>query len=227
MNKIFSFLVILSAGFCFSSPQGDPGRIGIEISKAIKGNSELLKSYSWKMRLGVEKNGKTEPAKLYMVRFDIDGKLQVTPLNADSEDGRKIRPLKRLKERRKEKKDDFVEKVQELADQYANPTTGQLVDFCQQGRFKAGVGGMKGTLKVHGEKLIQPGDTATLWVRSDGYLPQKIAFTSQLKKNSLTGTIVFRTLENGPVYPARTIVQIASRKNTRITIENFDYNRQE
>ena len=46
-------------------------------------NAAVLRQYAWKMRLALTLNGEPKPPKIYLMRYDIDGKLQKTPTTVE------------------------------------------------------------------------------------------------------------------------------------------------
>jgi hypothetical protein len=87
-----------------------------EFVQAQQANSSALREYTWKSRTELSLHGEVKNIKLEQVRYDLDGRLQKTPIGGAAEESSSPRrggPIgKRVAARKKE---EFKELMQELA----------------------------------------------------------------------------------------------------------------
>ncbi len=197
----------ISAGFLFA--QGpDPGRMALELAKVQNANDKLMRAFSWKTRIEIKKKGETQAVKLDQVRYNLDGKLERTPM---SDDTKKI----------KKKSREWWQGIATLARSYMHPSAGTLVDFFQKAKFQHGTGKMEGTVKITGSAFLNPNDTIRLWVDATTNKFRKMEFFTTLEKDSVNGAIEYKVTPEGLYYPVRTYVQIPNKKVEAI-VETFD-----
>ena len=79
-------------------------------------------------------------------------------------------------------------------------------------------------LVIEGENFVRPGDLVSIWLDSDLQI-RKLLFQTVLDGDRLDGMVVYRPLENGPLHPARIVVDIPAKK-IRAILENYDYSRE-
>ena len=226
---VATLIVGLAAGGAHAQSADDRAQQALLFSKTMKENTMALRHYSWKSRFELKKKGEIKAVKLDLVRFDIDGDLQTTPLT--EEQAKKVRGFgpskwirKGVKKKKQKKTEELVQNIRKLVRGYAFPSPGRMVDFFQQGSITPAAGSV---LKIKGNNFLRPGDTVTMWVEKETLKPQELRFQTVLgeKKELVDGSIDYRTLASGPYYAARVVVQIPKEK-TEATIELFDHVRQ-
>jgi hypothetical protein len=187
-------------------------------AKSEKENAELLRHYTWNMRVSVNKDGDQQPVRLYLVRFTMEGTLQKTLLTPAPE----LRggPFMRMIEKSKMKSaKEAADKLAEVVKQYTTPTPGTMLDFFMKAKFKPSAGDM---LEISGTDFVSPGDTAEYWVDKKTKKPHRFAFSTTMDGNELTGTVHYDQVPKGPLYAAR-IDMALSGANETATIETFNY----
>ncbi len=196
-------------------------QLAIEISGAQRANERAMKNFSWKRRIEMQVKGETKAVKMHLVRFNLEGKPESTPIGGDEE-----KQKHGLRGRKQKQAREWVEEVAEIVLAYTHPSTGTMVDYFGKAEFMKGSGQMQGTLRINGAGIIRPEDTYTLWVDSETRIPRKLEFRTKLEKDQLIGIVYYRTLDSGEFYPGRTIVRVPEQ-DRRVIVETFDYTRQQ
>ena len=205
--------------FDSSMAQGPPrsAQLAFEISGVIKQNAMELKHYSWTRRIELQVKEKTKTVKMHLIRFDADGKPQSTPIGGTDE-----KKKRGLRGRKQKNAKEWFEDVAEIVVSYLHPSPGTLVDVFGKGIITNGSGQMQGTLKIEAKSAIRPGDSYRLWVDLETKVPRKLEFRTELDKDLLNGTVYYRNLDSGLIYPGRAIVHVPA-DDKRVIIETFDY----
>jgi len=113
---------LLLAAFALTASSLASGQQKEQFAQAQKDNAAALRQYTWKTRTEIKLKGESKSVKLEQVRYDLDGKLEKTPIEgapapaAQEEAGRRgRRGGGKLKEKVIEKKkDEFAELLQSL-----------------------------------------------------------------------------------------------------------------
>jgi hypothetical protein len=184
-----------------------------------------IRNYIWTQRTEIVVDEEAKPAQLHLIRFDAEGELQRTPLSAPPEEKKKRGVRGRIQKKKEKKAKEAAQAVSELVKKYTFPSAGTLVDFFQRATFAPGTEAMKGTVQVLGSGFLMPGDSVSFWIDPDTGEARRFTFHTRLNGNSVDGTVNYRTVPDGPAYPARTVVNI-SEEEVRATIENFDFREQ-
>ncbi|MEI6915037.1 MAG: hypothetical protein WCL39_07895 [Armatimonadota bacterium] len=199
----------------------DPIALAKRYSLAATANAEMMKSYGWSMRVEITLDGKTQPAQLYLMRYDSSGKLQktgLTPAPQASKPG--LRGSIQKKKMNEFKA--WSDKLAELLKQYAAPTPGTMLDFYTKATYSAQGDGI---VIVSGNNLLQQGDHADFWMDLYAGTPVQYSFSTNLQKDAVSATIQFDQIPGGPRYAATVNVEVPS-KNMTAKIETFNYVRQ-
>lgn len=201
----------------------DPAAMAKQYAENARQNATVMKQYSWKMRVEMTVDGKTKPAQIYQMRYDVDGVLQKTPLTAP-EPVKKKRGLIRGAIQ-KEKIEDFKEWAEQLAEtvkSYMTPSPGTMMDFYSKATMSPAP---DGTAQMSAGGFLQKGDKATFWVNKETSAPVRYQFSTTLDGDPVDGNVEFHRVTDGPQYAARVTVSVPARKVTA-KIENFDYLKQ-
>ena len=83
MNRFAVAAAIAVTSVALSAQSPDLAAKIQKFGEGAKANAAALKAYSWKQRVQVTLKGEAKPAKLYQMRYDVDGKLQKTALTAE------------------------------------------------------------------------------------------------------------------------------------------------
>ncbi len=210
----------------------DMSALAKKFGESAQANAAALKQYSWKMRVGVTVKGDAKPPKLYEMRFDLDGKVQKTPLTADappsaSDSGGQGRRGGRLKEKIKEKKiaemKEWAGDLAELTKQYITPSPEVLQAFFGKATAVQAPGGL---VQIYAEGVIAPGDKVVYEIEPQTQALKRYMFHTSLEGDPVDGQVEFARLSDGPNYAARTTVNVPA-KQVSAQIENFDYLKQQ
>ncbi|HUV14641.1 MAG TPA: hypothetical protein VMY18_13435 [Acidobacteriota bacterium] len=179
-----------------------------DFSQRIAENAKQLRSYSWTKRVEVREQGKVVATRLEKVRYDIDGKMQRTPLGGEGEISSELATESR-----------------NLVDRgfaYTQPDPLKISTFLQQkASFWEGKGAGAGTLRIEGENFLQSGDQVEIRVKNDR--PDRVEVEAKHKGTDLYIRGDFRGIpEGGPNYVARMTVAYPAR-GLELMVENFDY----
>ena len=183
-------------------------------------NAASMKRYSWKMRVEMTVDGKTHPAQIYQMRYDLDGNLQKTALTAP-EQVKKKRGLIRGAIQ-KEKIEDFQEWSEKLAEtvkRYMAPSPGTMMDFYGKAVMSPAP---DGTAQMSAAGFLEKEDRATFWVNRETGDPVRYRFLAQLDGDAVDGSLEFSRVAGGPQYPARVTVSVPAKKVTA-KVENYDF----
>jgi hypothetical protein len=217
--------LLLATGASWAQEKPNPVDAAVQISKAQKANAMAIRNYIWTQRTEIVVEGKANPAQLHLIRFDVEGEIQRTPMNAPPEEKKKRGVRGRVQKKAEKKAKEAAQAVSELVKKYTFPSTGTLVDFFQKATFAPGTEAMKGTVHVQGSGFLMPGDSVSFWFDQDTGEARRFTFHTSLDGNSVDGAVDYRALPDGPTYPARTVVDIPEEE-VRATIENFDFREQ-
>ena len=206
-----------------------------QFAQAQKENSAALEQFTWKSRTELKLKGESKNVNLEQVRYDIDGKLQKTAIGAPPQEQPKERSSRRGRrgrERVKEKiienkKEEFAELMQglaQLAGSYAHMPPEGLQKFAQNAGIGQGEGPLQGTVQIRSGDVLHAGDLMSVWVDPASYNMRQVEIHSIYEEKPVTVTVEFRSVADGPTYPARSTLSYPD-KEIELTVENYDYER--
>jgi hypothetical protein len=202
----------------------DPAELAVQVSEKREESRKNLLQYSWKTRTEITIKGETKLLKLELVRFDVDGRMQKTTLSEEKPDKRKKRGVRgRVQKRKSEEKKEWFGELHGLLGQYSLPSTGKVLDFLDKATF--GPGDRPGTVRIRGTSVVQPGDELTMWIDSDTKEINLTKVRTRLDGDTVLLETNHDSLASGLRYQARSIITVPA-KDVRMTVENFDYNKQ-
>lgn len=214
---IIGALLVMQAGSAIAQNQ-NAFAMAADYAKSAKENAALLRQYTWDMRVSVTKDGDTKPARLYLVRFTVDGTEEKTLLTPAPE----LRggPIRRTIEQEKMVlAKGRADKLAGVVKKYTTPTPGAMLDFYMKAKYTRSADGM---LEISGTDFISPGDTAEFWVDEKTKKPHRFAFTTSMEGKPLAGTVTYEQVPSGPLYAGRIDLTI-SAKEMGALIETFNY----
>ena len=198
----------------------DMAAMAQQVGQSAKANAAALRMYSWQERVEVTLKGEAKPAKLFAMRFDLDGTLQKTPLTAEAPQAQGRGVVGRIK---KKKKAEFKEWAADLADlckDYLTPSPALLQAFFAKVSTAPAPGGF---VQLYAAGVIAPGDKLVYEIDPKTQALSRVLFHATLEGDPVDGTVEFATVPGGgPSYPARTTVRVPAKKITA-KIENFNY----
>lgn len=221
MRKLFmataGALLLVQAGSV--SAQGKNAfAMAADFAKSAKENAGLLRKYSWNMRVEVTEDGEAKPARLYLVRFTIDGTMEKTLLTPAPElhGGPFMRMIEKQKMASAKKMADTLAAV---VKKYTAPTPGTMLDFFMKAKYTPAEHDM---LEISGSDFVEPGDLVHFWVDKKTKKPHRFAFASSMDGKKLTGVVNYQQVPKGPLYAARIDIDIPSESESAL-IETFNY----
>jgi hypothetical protein len=191
-------------------------------SEAAKTNGALMRQYSWKMRIEVTIKGDTKKPMIYLMRFDLDGKLQKTLLTAPQPKKKRRGLRKRIAKKKIAEVKKWANKLTDLVKRYTTPSPGVMLDFYMKASFTPLA---DGTLEIKAGGFLQSVDKATFLHDSQSQQLKQFIFSTTLDDEKVLGKVDYAKVSNGPAYAARTIVQVPGKKVTAV-VENFDFLKQ-
>jgi hypothetical protein len=194
-----------------------------QFGQSAKQNAMALRMYTWQMRVEVTLKGDAKPAKLFAMRFDADGVVQKTALNAAPPEP----PTGGLKGRIKAKKvaelKEWADDLADLCKGYLAPSPALLQGFFAKVLTKSAPGGF---VQLYADGVISPGDKLTYEIDPKTQALHRVLFHATLDGDPIDGTVEFANVPGGgPSYAARTTVAAPAKKLTA-KIENSSYVRQ-
>ncbi len=194
---------------------------------AQRANGGLLRSYIWQSRTQVQVEGETKKVLLYEVRFDLDGKVQRTEVGGTAppqKSSRRKRGVRaRITKKKQEKGQELARLVTDVAKDYTMASAGTWLDFFQKASYHDGEGDLEGTIRVQASGFVVAGDTVKIWIDSGTDLPRQFEFWTTRDGQVVEGTVEYRAIEDGPNYPARTVIRLPGKRVMEAKVENFDY----
>jgi hypothetical protein len=177
------------------------------LEKRLSDNYRALRQYSWTMRTAVAVQEQQISVTVEKMRYDIDGKLQVTPLGGS---GQLTPDMQHL-----------VDALARLAYSYSQPDPAKFQAFFGKTSQWAGQGKNAGTLRIEGKGFLRDDDTVEIIARNDR--ADTAAVQTSLQGAAVTVEAQYLALPNdGPRYVARLAAAIPSEL-VELTIETFDY----
>jgi hypothetical protein len=200
----------------------DPAKMAVQISENREENSKNLREYSWKTRTEVTIKGETKLLKVQLVRFDVDGQMQKTTISEEKpKQKRGVRG--RIQKKKGKEKQEWFGELHHLLEQYSLPSTGKILDFLDKASF--GPGDRPGTIRIHGTSVVKDGDELTMYIDAE----TKEAKLTKVRTRLDGDTVLLETnhdrLDSGLSYSARSIITVPAEE-VRMTVENFDYDKQ-
>jgi len=199
IGGLVSLLVLATA---LPAAQRNEGTVG-ELSM----NPTALRAYSWSTRTAVTLQGKQASVKVDKMRYDLDSRLQVTPLGGSGQ----LSP----------ERQQFVDALSRFALSYAQPDGQKFASFVARADQWEGRGSKAGITRIEGRDFLQPDDYVQINARNGRMDTGR--FDSSLNGAPVVIEAEYRTLpDNGPVYVARLTARVPSEA-LELTLENFDY----
>ena len=231
MNKLIptTVLAIGLAAVIASAQQKE------QFVQAQQANTAALREYTWKRRTELKLKGESKKVTMEQVRYDIDGKLEKTPIGGAPEQPPKEQPASgrgrrggRLKQKVIEnKKEEFAELMQNLgalAASYGHLPQDKLQAFAKTATVAKGEGANAGTVHIQGANVLVDGDSMSVWIDPASYMMRRVEIGTSLEKKPVRLVSEYRSVDNGPTYQARAVLQYPE-KQIELTIENFEYQR--
>jgi hypothetical protein len=202
-----------------------------EFIRAQQANKAALREYTWKRRTELKLKGETRNVTLELVRYDIDGRLQKTPIggSADDRDAKPSAPLgrggllqHRIVAKKKGQFEELMRDLAALAGSYAELTPSQLQAFGRGATISPGDAPLTGTVRLHGRNVVASPDDMSVWIDPKTFATRRVEIETTLESKPVDLTSDYRTLDNGLTYQARTVLRYLD-KELELVVESFEY----
>ena len=187
-------------------------------TQSARRNAEMLRQYTWTMRVVLTADEKQQPPQLYLMRFDPSGKLQKTPITVQKQKTYRGFLGKKKKKKADEMKQ-YLSGLSDLVKNYTAPTPDQMAHFFTRAQYAPQP---NGTVKVAGTNFLQQGDSVSYAVNQATKQPVLLSFSTELDSDRVTGTVQYEQVPKGPRYAAQTMVSVPTRK-LHLQVDTFDY----
>lgn len=196
-----------------------------KFAQARQQNALALRQYAWKSRTEIRKGGETKSIQLAMMRYDLNGAVQKTPLAGTLQQQLPTHGLRGLIAQKK--KENFMETLDglgRLGRAYGELSPNDMQRFMATATVTPEMGPQQKLLRISGGNVLQPGDAMTIWVDLTTRKQRRVEIRTSLDRKPVRIVSDFQDLPQGPTYMARSVVDYPSDELTLIT-ENFDYER--
>jgi hypothetical protein len=191
--------------------------------QAQRENTLALRTYEWKSRTEIRRDGETKSAQLFLMRYGMDGNLQKTPIGGTPAAEQPRLPLKRIVVKKKTKElQELVAALGELAHAYANLPSDRMQALMSSAVVITPLDGPGDAVQVQAKAVLEQGDVMTLWIDSETQQQRKVEIRTSLDEQPVTIVSEFRGLPEGPTYAARVVVDCPSERLQLIT-DAFDF----
>ncbi|MEE8349606.1 MAG: hypothetical protein V3R94_08555 [Acidobacteriota bacterium] len=179
-----------------------------EISKRLTNNYSALRQYSWNIRTEVRLMDQQISVTVEKIRYDLEGKLQITPLGGSGQLSPEMQPL--------------INDLAKLSMDYAQPDPKAFERFFKKAEIWEGKRGGVGTIRIEGENFLRSGDYLDLRGRNNR--AEQLEVGTMLNSTTpITINGVYRSLPNdGPTFVARLEVSVPEEE-IEVIIESFDH----
>ncbi len=215
----FGMVILLLTGVAF------PSQMDRSFARLQQQNAGALAQYAWKSRTEIRKGGETRSVQLALMRYDIDGTLQKTPISSTPEQKLPTHGIRgRIAQKKKENFLETLDSLGRLAKSYSELSADEMQRFMAAARVTPEVVSQQKLISISGSNLLQPGDSMTVWVDLVTKKQRRVEIQTTLDKKPVRIVSDFQDLPQGPTHMARSVIDYPSEELTLLT-ENFDYER--
>jgi hypothetical protein len=196
-----------------------------KLAQSQQQNAQALRQYTWKSRTEIRKGGETKNVQLALMRYDMNGTMQKTPISSTPQQQLPTRGLRGLIAQKK--KENFLETMNSLgalARSYSELSPYEMQRFMATAMVTPEMGPQQKLFRIQGSNVLQPGDSMIVWVDAVTRKQRRVEIHTTLERKPVRIVSDFQDLPQGPTHMARSIVDYPSEELTLIT-ENFDYER--
>ena len=230
MSKLIPITVFLAIGLLSAGASAQQKE---QFVAAQQANKAALREYTWQRRTELKLKGESKKVTTEQIRYDIDGKLQKTPIGGAPEQAPPEQPAAgrgrrggRVKAKVIEnKKEEFAELMQNLGAlvaSYGQLPQDKLQAFAKNATTGKGEGAEAGTVRIQGGNVLVDGDSMSIWIDPTSFMMRRVEIATSLDKKPVSLVSEYRSLDNGPTYQARSVLQYPD-KQIELTVENFEY----
>jgi hypothetical protein len=203
-------------------------------AESQKANAQALRQYSWKSRTEIKLKGESKNVKVEQVRYDLNGKLQKTPIAgpppaapaaaaAPARGGRGGGRLKnKVIENKKEEFGEMMQGLGQLVASYGQLPPEKMQAFAANATKGKGEGAMDGTAQIKGANVLLQGDSMTMWIDPTSQMMRRVEIKTLYEGKPATLITDYRSVPNGPTYMAQAMLTYPE-KNVELTVDNYEY----
>jgi hypothetical protein len=222
-------VLLLALGATLVLAQGQP-----TFADSQKANAQALRQYSWKSRTEIKLKGESKNVKVEQVRYDLNGKLQKTPVAgpppaapaaaaAPARGGRGGgRLTSKVIENKKEEFGEMMQGLGQLVASYGHLPPEKTQAFAASATKGKGEGAMEGTAQIHGANVLVEGDSMTMWVDPASQMMRRVEIKTVYEGKPATLITDYKSVPNGPTYMAQAMLTYPE-KNVELTVDNYEY----
>jgi hypothetical protein len=198
------------------------------VGDAFKRDAKALQDYTWTSRTEFSVNGEVKELTLARVRYDANGNLLSTPLDGTSRGEAGPQERRRRPGRRQRRVAARGRELRELIRAYTEFTPEQMHSAFARASVFPGHGEGEGLIRIQVSGVVREGDSMQMWADALTKRMRRFEILTSLEGEPVRVITEFGELENGPTYPARTVVHTEERgKRLVIEAENSDYVRRD
>ena len=217
--------LLLALGSTLVLAQGQPTFV-----ESQKANAQALRQYSWKSRTEIKLKGESKNVKVEQVRYDVNGKLQKTPIGgpppaaaAPATGGRGGGRVKnKVIENKKEEFGEMMQGLGQLVASYGHLPPEKMQAFAAGATKGKGEGAMEGTAQIQGANVLLQGDSMTMWIDPASLMMRGVEIKTLYEGKPATLITDYKSLPNGPTYMAQAMLTYPE-KNVELTVDNYEY----
>jgi hypothetical protein len=221
--------LLLALGSTLVLAQGQPTFV-----ESQKANAQALRQYSWKSRTEIKLKGESKNVKVEQVRYDVNGKLQKTPIGgpppaaaapaaAPATGGRGGGRVKnKVIENKKEEFGEMMQGLAQLVASYGHLPPEKMQAFAAGATKGKGEGAMEGTAQIQGANVLLQGDSMTMWIDPASQMMRRVEIKTLYEGKPATLITDYKSLPNGPTYMAQAMLTYPE-KNVELTVDNYEY----
>jgi hypothetical protein len=191
---------------------------------AQRENALALRKYEWKARTEIRKEGETKRVQLELMRYDLNGNVQKTPISSTPEpDMPKFGLRKAIAKKKVGEFKDKLESLSALAKSYGELPPDVMQRFLATATVTPEITAQQKLMRVAGSNVLHQGDSLTLWIDAVSHRQRRVEIQTSLDGKRVRIVSEFQDLpQRGPTYLARSSVNYDGADVVIIT-ENFDY----
>jgi hypothetical protein len=221
--------LLLALGSTLVLAQGQPTFV-----ESQKANAQALRQYRWKSRTEIKLKGESKNVKVEQVRYDVNGKLQKTPIGgpppaaaapaaAPATGGRGGGRVKnKVIENKKEEFGEMMQGLGQLVASYGHLPPEKMQAFAAGATKGKGEGAMEGTAQIQGANVLLQGDSMTMWIDPASQMMRRVEIKTLYEGKPATLITDYKSLPNGPTYMAQAMLTYPE-KNVELTVDNYEY----
>lgn len=204
---------------------GINAQIDKQFARGQQENAAALKNYEWKSRTEVQKDGETKMVQLALMRYDLNGNLQKTPISSTPEpDLPKFGLRKVVAQKKVQEFKDKLEALGALARSYSDLPPDRMQQFMTKASISPELTAQQKLVRIDGHDVLQPGDSMTVFVDAVSRKQRRVEIRTSLDQKAVRIVSEFQDLPQGPTFMARSQISYDGTSIVIVT-ENFDYTR--